>query len=106
MALASISAGGLGSQINAGLNQAPLTPVADQRHHLRGAALQPFDAVGDRLAAKVEDQLMHARGRERVDVACDVVWLAGEAAAGGGPARGGPGVPQRLVGDVGGPASC
>ncbi len=31
-----------------------------QRHHLGGEALQAFDTFGDRLAAEVEDQLVHA----------------------------------------------
>src|SRR5580704_17840261 len=77
----------------------PLTAVADQRHHLGGEALQPLNAVGDRLAAKVEDQLMHAGGRERMDVAGDVVGLAGEAAAGTVAIRDAGVVQWRLVGD-------
>src|SRR5580692_4836014 len=80
-------------------NPPPLTPVADQRHHLRGEALQPLDAVGDRLAAKVEDQFMHAGGREQIDVAGDVVGLAGEAAAGAVAVRNAGVVQWRLVGD-------
>src|SRR5260370_34190106 len=68
-------------------NPPPLAPVTDQRHHLGGEALQPLDAGGDGLAANVEDQLMQPGGGERIQVAADVVVLAGDIASHAHPVR-------------------
>src|SRR5262245_17844094 len=59
-------------------NRLRLSP--DQRDHLGGEALQALEAVGEGIAAAVEDQFVHADRGEGTDVARDLVGGAGEAA--------------------------
>ena len=47
--------------------------AAYQRHNLRREALETLNALGDRLSAKIEDQLVHADRREGADVTSDVI---------------------------------
>src|SRR5882762_1360254 len=73
--------------------------ILHQRHHLGREALQALDAARDALAPEVEDQLVHADGGERTDVAGDVMGVAGEAAASPVAIRNAGVVQRRLVGD-------
>src|SRR5271167_683628 len=56
--------------------------AVNQRNDVNGEPLQALDALGDRLAAEVKDQLVHADRSEGTDVAGDLFRLAGELPAG------------------------
>ena len=45
----------------------------DQWHYLGGESLQAFDRFLDRLTTEIEDQFVHADGRETANVAGDVI---------------------------------
>src|SRR5471030_463406 len=83
------------------ISATPLPPpfLPDEGHDLGGKALQALDAGACRLAAEVEDQLVHADGRERADVGGDFLGRAREAAAGAVAIGHGVVVEWRLVGD-------
>src|SRR5438270_2744191 len=53
-----------------------------QRDYVSGEPLQTLDALRNRLAAAIEDQLVHADRRESANVAGNLFRLAGEGAAG------------------------
>src|ERR1700693_1709981 len=52
--------------------------AAYQRHNLRREALETLNALGDGLAAEIEDQLVHADRREGTNITGDVIGSTGE----------------------------